>query len=95
MTSGHRAKNGNVKWRRMSTAAGNLSRKTPGFKPQCTCRAPNYQKEGVPAAVRESLRLQGTMVNVRGGGIRVSPHFYNTEEELSEFFRQLDGVRRA
>lgn len=48
-----------------------------------------------PAAVRESLRLQGTMVNVRGGGIRVSPHFYNTEEELSEFFRQLDGVRRA
>jgi selenocysteine lyase/cysteine desulfurase len=29
------------------------------------------------------------MVNVRGGGLRVSPHFYNTEDELERFFRAL------
>ena len=27
-------------------------------------------------------------------GIRVSPHFYTAEEEIDEFFRVLDEVRR-
>jgi cysteine desulfurase/selenocysteine lyase len=42
-----------------------------------------------PAKVRDRLRGQGIMVNVRGGGLRVSPHFYNTEDELSRFFQAL------
>lgn len=44
-----------------------------------------------PARVRDALREKGIMVNARGGGIRVSPHFYNTEEEILRFFHVLDG----
>ncbi len=45
-----------------------------------------------PEIVRDALRKQGIMVNVRGGGLRVSPHFYNTREELLNFFSALDSV---
>jgi cysteine desulfurase / selenocysteine lyase len=45
-----------------------------------------------PETVRDSLRNKGIMVNARGGGIRVSPHFYNTEEELLQFFSAIEGV---
>ena len=39
--------------------------------------------------VRDKLRERGIMVNARGGGLRVSPHFYNTEAELMRFFQAL------
>jgi selenocysteine lyase/cysteine desulfurase len=39
-----------------------------------------------PSRVRDVLREKGIMVNVRGGGLRVSPHFYNTEEEIYKLF---------
>lgn len=42
-----------------------------------------------PADMRDKLRAQGIMVNVRGGGIRVSPHFYNTEGEIERFFKAM------
>ncbi len=42
-----------------------------------------------PLNMRDALRGKGIMVNVRGGGIRVSPHFYNTDEELERFFALL------
>jgi cysteine desulfurase / selenocysteine lyase len=45
-----------------------------------------------PAAARDALREQGIMVNVRGGGLRLSPHFYNTEEEIDTFFQHLDSL---
>jgi cysteine desulfurase / selenocysteine lyase len=45
-----------------------------------------------PLVVRDRLREQGIMVNVRSGGLRVSPHFYNIEEELAAFFHKLDGI---
>jgi selenocysteine lyase/cysteine desulfurase len=45
-----------------------------------------------PAIMRDALRECGIMVNVRGGGLRVSPHFYNTEEEILEFFKELDRI---
>jgi selenocysteine lyase/cysteine desulfurase len=32
------------------------------------------------------------MVNVRGGGLRVSPHFYNSDEDIMVFFDLLDGA---
>jgi selenocysteine lyase/cysteine desulfurase len=32
------------------------------------------------------------MVNARGGGIRVSPHFYNTGEEIFNLFSMLDRL---
>ncbi len=45
-----------------------------------------------PVKMRDALREKGIMVNARGGGIRVSPHFYNTEEEISAFFEALDDT---
>ena len=45
-----------------------------------------------PVAVRSVLREKGIMVNARGGGLRVSPHFYNSEEELLRFFSVMDGI---
>lgn len=42
-----------------------------------------------PAETRDRLREKRIMVNSRGGGLRVSPHFYNTEEEVLTFFNAL------
>jgi selenocysteine lyase/cysteine desulfurase len=44
------------------------------------------------AAARDALRERGIMVNVRGGGLRVSPHFYNTEEDINTLFQNLDSL---
>ncbi len=46
-----------------------------------------------PDTIRDALRKKGIMVNVRGGGLRVSPHFYNTEAEIMTFFEQIDHLR--
>jgi selenocysteine lyase/cysteine desulfurase len=45
-----------------------------------------------PVGVREGLRKKGIMVNTRAGGIRISPHFYNTEEEIRDCFRTIDQL---
>ncbi len=45
-----------------------------------------------PAKMRDALREKRIMVNARGGGIRVSPHFYNTAEEILAFFTMLDSL---
>ena len=37
---------------------------------------------GDPDATVGRLREAGVIANVRGGSIRVSPHFYNTEEDI-------------
>jgi len=44
-----------------------------------------------PAEMRDALREKGIMVNCRGGGIRVSPHFYNTAEEIEKLFRAMSA----
>ncbi|HXY53205.1 MAG TPA: aminotransferase class V-fold PLP-dependent enzyme [Nitrospirota bacterium] len=43
-----------------------------------------------PAKMSEALREKNIMVNVRGGGLRLSPHFYNIEEEIQKVFETLD-----
>ena len=43
-------------------------------------------------AVRSGLRKKGIMVNVRGGGLRVSPHFYNIESDIERLFEAIDGL---
>jgi selenocysteine lyase/cysteine desulfurase len=45
------------------------------------------------SCIRDALREKGIMVNVRGGGLRVSPHFYNTETEIMTFFEHMDHLR--
>jgi selenocysteine lyase/cysteine desulfurase len=42
--------------------------------------------------MKDELREKGIMVNVRGGGLRVSPHFYNMGEEIRAFFITLDHI---
>jgi cysteine desulfurase/selenocysteine lyase len=39
----------------------------------------------------EQLFKKGIMVSARAHGIRVSPHFYNTEEEIDRFVTQLSS----
>jgi selenocysteine lyase/cysteine desulfurase len=51
-----------------------------------------FQGNFDPANMRDALREKMIMVNARGGGIRVSPHFYNTEEELFTLFSMLDRI---
>ena len=43
-------------------------------------------------AVRSGLREKGIMINVRGGGLRVSPHFYNIESDIERLFEAVDGL---
>jgi cysteine desulfurase/selenocysteine lyase len=45
-----------------------------------------------PAAARDALRERRMMVNVRGGGLRLSPHFYNTAEDINTLFQNLDSL---
>jgi selenocysteine lyase/cysteine desulfurase len=47
-----------------------------------------------PGAMRDALREKRIMVNARGGGIRVSPHFYNTGEEIVGVFNAMDGLEQ-
>jgi cysteine desulfurase/selenocysteine lyase len=42
-----------------------------------------------PMKVRDVLLKKGVMVNCRGGGLRVSPHFYNTTGDIDHFFAML------
>jgi selenocysteine lyase/cysteine desulfurase len=48
-----------------------------------------------PEAMRDTLRTKGIMVNVRGGGLRVSPHFYNQEQEIQRLFAEIDAMRNT
>jgi len=45
-----------------------------------------------PVKMRDALREKGIMVNARGGGLRVSPHFYNTEDEIRRVFEEIDRM---
>jgi len=47
-----------------------------------------------PLKARDALRERHIMVNNRGGGLRISPHFYNTNEEISTLFQALDQITR-
>ncbi len=42
-----------------------------------------------PLIMRDSLREKGIMVNARGGGLRISPHFYNNEQEIAALFDRV------
>jgi selenocysteine lyase/cysteine desulfurase len=43
-----------------------------------------------PLKLRDSLRRENIMVNSRAGGIRISPHFYNTSEDIERCFAAMD-----
>ena len=45
-----------------------------------------------PLNLKDELRSQGVIVNVRGGALRISPHFYNTEDEIFRLFQVMDSL---
>ncbi|GIW42019.1 MAG: hypothetical protein KatS3mg076_2596 [Candidatus Binatia bacterium] len=47
-----------------------------------------------PVRLCEELERRGYIVRPRAGGVRVSPHFYNDEDDIGGFLAALDEVRR-
>ena len=45
-----------------------------------------------PKVLKDSLLAENVIVNVRGGGIRVAPHFYNTEDDIRALFKNIDEI---
>jgi len=45
-----------------------------------------------PEAVAEQLLKSGIVVSVRDYGVRVSPHFYNTEDEVDRLLAELRAI---
>lgn len=63
-------------------------------------RATEAEKSGIVLATREGLDCErlgkrlhdaGISVSVRGGALRVSPHAYNTEQEIDRLLEELQG----
>jgi selenocysteine lyase/cysteine desulfurase len=48
-----------------------------------------------PINVKDKLKEEGILVNVRGGAIRISPHFYNAEYEVLRLFDAIDRVVKS
>jgi selenocysteine lyase/cysteine desulfurase len=42
-----------------------------------------------PKEVAEKLDKKGIVVSARANGIRVSPHFYNTEDEIDKLIEEV------
>jgi cysteine desulfurase/selenocysteine lyase len=47
-----------------------------------------------PKEVAESLNHKGIIVSARAHGLRVSPHFYNTEEEIDKFMEEIKNGQK-
>ena len=68
--------------------------KSLGFKLQ-TPEEPQYRSGVVnfkidnPKETAESLNRKGIIVSARAHGLRVSPHFYNTEEEIDKLIEEI------
>jgi selenocysteine lyase/cysteine desulfurase len=48
-----------------------------------------------PAMMKDALRENNIMVNVRGGGLRVSPHFCNNDLDINRLFAVIDEILRT
>ncbi len=48
-----------------------------------SCRNPEF--------LENKLRVEGIVVSVRAGGLRISPHFYNSKDEIESFLHSLGG----
>ncbi len=45
-----------------------------------------------PSEMAERLLEMKIVVNYRGGGLRIAPHLYNTEDEINKLFEAIDKV---
>lgn len=42
--------------------------------------------------LKQKLQQLNIMVNARGGGLRVSPHFYNSDDDIEQLFKAIDNI---
>jgi cysteine desulfurase/selenocysteine lyase len=45
-----------------------------------------------PDSIADRLFEHGIVISVRGGGLRISPHFYNTEQEIHKLISELNAL---
>jgi selenocysteine lyase/cysteine desulfurase len=55
----------------------------------------SFTVPGSPAEIASRLCRQGIEVAVRGGRLRISPHFYNDRQDLARLLDALDGIRQT
>ncbi len=68
-----------------------LELQTPEDK-QCRSGIVNF-KIKAPQKLTEKLNRKGIIVSARANGIRVSPHFYNTEEEIDNLIAEIKKAK--
>jgi len=59
---------------------------------QCRSGIVNF-KIGKPQKTTDRLNKKGIVVSARANGIRVSPHFYNTEEEIDRLVEEIKKLK--
>jgi len=59
---------------------------------QCRSGIVNF-KIAKPQKVTDRLNKKGIVVSARANGIRVSPHFYNTEEEIDKLIEEIKKLK--
>ena len=52
-------------------------------------------KVGKPKEMVDNLKCNNIIVSARANGIRVSPHFYNTEEEIDKLVNEIKKVQQG
>jgi selenocysteine lyase/cysteine desulfurase len=68
-----------------------LELQTPEDK-QCRSGIVNFRVDK-PQQLSEKLEKKGIVVCARANGIRVSPHFYNTEEDIDRLIEEIKRLR--
>jgi selenocysteine lyase/cysteine desulfurase len=62
-------------------------------EPQYRSGVVNFKIDN-PKELAESLNRKGIIVSARAHGLRVSPHFYNTEEEIDKFMKEIKNGQK-
>ena len=52
----------------------------------------NFRLGDDPEALRDALLARGFFLRMRAGGVRVAPHFYNSEDEIDRLLGSLDEL---
>ncbi len=58
-------------------------------EPECRSGIVNFLVDEPEGRVKR-LSKKGIIVSARAHGIRVSPHFYNNEEEIDQLIKELE-----
>jgi selenocysteine lyase/cysteine desulfurase len=57
-------------------------------EPQYRSGVVNFKIDN-PKEVAQTLSQKGIIISARAHGLRVSPHFYNTEEEIDKLIEEI------